>query len=148
VLSGAGATRPKRDAVDERVVKMVRTGHVTAKATKDLSEELERVRFSPRLIRGIEESVQAGIISDIGQVGGYPEYRGQPYADADSDGIPDEWELNHGLDPKNAADAATDLNGDGYTNIEDFLNGQDPAAKGVEWKSPRTYKDLFEDASS
>ena len=81
-------------------------------------------------------------------MGGYPEYRGERYADADSDGMPDDWETKHGLDPKNSPDAAGDLNGDGYTNIEDFLNGLDPTEKNVEWKSPRTYKDLFESASS
>ena len=100
------------------------------------------------MIQEISDGVERGIISDISQVGGYPEYRGEPYADADSDGMPDEWEAKYGLDPKNAADAAGDLNGDGYTNIEDFLNGLDPTAKNVEWKSPRTYKDAFENISS
>ena len=62
--------------------------------------------------------------------------------------MPDDWETKHGLNPKDAADAAGDLNGDGYTNIEDFLNGLDPTREEVEWKSPRTYKDLFGNASS
>ena len=46
--------------------------------------------------------------------------------------MPDDWETKHGLEPKNPADAAGDLNGDGYTNIEDFLNGLDPNAPKVE----------------
>jgi hypothetical protein len=118
VLANAGATLPRRDAVDERIVEMVRTGTVT-----------------------YEEG--QGVLTDIAQVGGYPEYRGEPYADADSDGMPDDWELSNGLDPRDAADAAKDLNGDGYTNIEDFLNGLDPGTERREWPTPRTYVDLF-----
>ena len=45
VLANAGATRPKRDAVDERVIKMVRTGQVTAKPAEDISQELAKVRL-------------------------------------------------------------------------------------------------------
>lgn len=41
--------------------------------------------------------------------------------DTDRDGIPDEWELRHGLDPKNAADR-NKLNWDGYTMLEVYLN--------------------------
>jgi hypothetical protein len=143
VLNESGATRPKRDAVDERVVKMVRTGQTTAKAGGSGSEDLHKVGYAQNVIDGIEHSVGKGIITDISQVGGYPEYRGEPYVDSDNDGMPDDWELKHGLDPKNPADAAGDLNGDGYTNIEDFLNGLDPTAPKVEWPTPRTYVDLF-----
>ena len=41
--------------------------------------------------------------------------------------MPDAWELAHGLDPKNAADAAQDRDGDGYTNIEEYVNSLVPA---------------------
>lgn len=145
VLANAGATRPKRDAVDERVVHMVRTGQVTAKSDGSIADELSRVGYSPQVIEGIEEMVERGIITDVDQVGGYPEYRGEPYADADSDGMPDEWETKYGLDPHDASDAASDLNGDGYTNIEDFLNGLVPAAPKQDWPTPRTYVDQFAD---
>lgn len=119
VLAGAGATLPRRDAVDERIIDMVRSGTVTYPEGK-------------------------GIITDIKQVGGYPEYRGEPYADADSDGMPDEWEEQHGLNPNDSADATADANNDGYTNIEAFLNGEDPAApRANPIESPRTYVDLF-----
>ena len=57
--------------------------------------------------------------------------------------MPDDWETKHGLNPKDPTDAAGDLNGDGYTNIEDFLNNLDPQAPKVEWPTPRTYVDLF-----
>ena len=69
-----------------------------------------------------EDSYKQGIITHISQVGGYPEYKGQPYKDADKDGMPDEWEISKGLNPKNAADASLDRDSDGYTNIEEYLN--------------------------
>ena len=46
--------------------------------------------------------------------------RGNPY-DTDMDGMPDEWEKANGFDP-NVNDSSEDLDGDGYTNIEEFLN--------------------------
>lgn len=147
VLKESGATRPKRDAVDERVVEMVRTGKPTAKPGGESSQALRKVGYAPNIIANIEEGVHKGIITDVSQVGGYPEYRGEPYADADGDGMPDDWEVKHGLDPQNAADAAGDANGDGYTNIEDFLNGLDPQAAREKWPTPRSYVDLFSDVS-
>ena len=50
--------------------------------------------------------------------------RGETY-DSDGDGMADNWELANSLDPNNANDANADRNGDGYTNLEDFLNQVD-----------------------
>ncbi len=99
VLAKAGATLPRRDAVDRRVVESVRTGNF-------LTEN--------------------GIVEDPDQVGGYPEYAYEPAEvpeDGDGDGMPDAWESSHGLDPKARADGTADGDGDGYTNVEEFLNG-------------------------
>ena len=46
--------------------------------------------------------------------------------DTDSDGIPDTWETDHGMDPSDATDASKDSDGDGLTNFQEFLNGTDP----------------------
>src|SRR5439155_8509422 len=98
VLKDAGATLPKRDPVDTRIIEVVRSGKETYEEGK-------------------------GIITDIAQVGGYPEYKGTPYVDSDGDGMSDQWETAHGLNPKDPSDASG-TNADGYTNIEEFINGK------------------------
>jgi hypothetical protein len=42
--------------------------------------------------------------------------------DLDGDGMPDAWELEHRLNPNDAADRNDDRDEDGYTNLEEFLN--------------------------
>jgi hypothetical protein len=92
VLNGAGATLPLRDAVDNRVVNEVRTR-------------------------------TGRIIDHPNDVGGWPTIAsGTPYPDADTDGMPDGWEQAHGLDAGHSGDGSGDLDGDGYTNLEEFLN--------------------------
>lgn len=49
-------------------------------------------------------------------------------ADRDADGIPDVWETAHSLDPDAPADAALDPDGDGFTNLDEYLMGTDPSA--------------------
>jgi len=49
--------------------------------------------------------------------------------DTDKDGIPNEVEVAWGLDPNNAADANGDIDGDGFTNIEEYLAKTDPKDK-------------------
>jgi pectate lyase len=91
VLAGVGATRPRRDAVDARVVREVeaRTGRV---------------------------------IDSQNEVGGWPSYGSGPAPpDADGDGVPDDWERAHRLDPADPGDAPR-AGRDGYTNLEAYLN--------------------------
>ncbi len=132
VLTNVGATLPQRDPVDTRVVKQVRTNTVDLNDYTVIEDlyQFEHRRLGP-------DSYKLGIITDIRQVGGYPEYSGKPYKDSDGDGMPDEWEKKYkklGLDPKDPSDAVKDCNGDGYTNIEKYINGIDPTKK-VDWKN-------------
>ena len=48
-----------------------------------------------------------------------------PEPDRDLDGLPDEWETAHGLDP-DMADAVGNPDHDVYSNLEEYLNGTDP----------------------
>ncbi|MDP3772013.1 MAG: hypothetical protein Q8Q94_01390 [bacterium] len=92
VLAQAGATAPKRDAVDERIIKEVRNKTGT-------------------------------LITSPEEVGGYPVLApGTAPADSDHDGIPDEWEIDHYLNENDAADGNKDQDGNGYTNIEEYLH--------------------------
>ncbi|QEG37972.1 pectate lyase family protein [Bythopirellula goksoeyrii] len=95
VLRAAGATLPERDAVDARIVEQVRAG-------------------------------TGELIDSQADVGGWPAYgAGELPADADNDGMPDEWETQHGLDPA-VDDHLGDPDGDGYPNLEEYLNGGEP----------------------
>jgi hypothetical protein len=134
VLAHAGATLPVRDAVDQRVTAMVRDGKVgQAEATPVDSARARAAGYAEKWITELEEGVRVGFITNPAQVGGYPNYTGKPYVDTDGDGLPDSWETAHGLNAKDATDALGDLNGDGYTNIEDFINGLDPRAPKTDW---------------
>ncbi|MBN2019535.1 MAG: hypothetical protein JW749_04850 [Sedimentisphaerales bacterium] len=94
VLGGAGASFPVRDIIDTRIVNDVLnlTGHSIATT----AEQPE---------------------------GAWPPLDSLPApTDTDHDGMPDEWEEAVCLDPDNAADRNGDSDGDGYTNLEEYLN--------------------------
>jgi len=100
VLAQAGATLPKRDPVDKRIIKIVRTGKPTYKN---------------------------GIIDIPSDVGGWPQYETAPApADSDHDGMPDAWEKRFGLNSNDPSDGPKDADNDGYTNVEEWLNRTDP----------------------
>ncbi len=77
----------------------------------------------------IVAEVQRGtgqIIDSQSEVGGWPTYRSaSPPADSDQDGMPDEWEAKFALSP-GSMDNNADEDGDGYTNLEEFLNATNP----------------------
>jgi len=115
VLERVGAFLPRRDAHDERILGEVRSG---------------------RAAYGGSYGEGSGIIDSQEEVGGWPELPpGEPPPDADHDGMPDTWEKRHGLDPDDPTDGADDRDGDGYTNLEEFLNATDPAVF-VDYRSP------------
>lgn len=101
VLAGAGAVLPRRDAVDARIVHEVRHGF------------------------GFHLNSQR-------EVGGVPEFEFAvaDRIDTDGDGIPDDWEWAHGLDPLDGDDANY-IAPSGYTYLEEYLHSlvaaSDPA---------------------
>lgn len=107
VLKYAGASL-SRDTVDSRIIDEIRTG---------------TAQFGKTYAGGGK-----GIIDSQSDVGGWPELKSLPAPiDADTDGMPDDWEKSHGLDANNAEDAALDRDRDGYTNVEDYLNSLAPS---------------------
>ena len=92
------------------------------------------------------DSVDLRVINDIKQgtgwtgygvaspqaAGGFPVIAsGTPCTDTDKDGMPDEWEtLNFSsLSRGSSNDSSSDFDSDGYTDLEEFLNGTNPKNK-------------------
>ena len=112
VLANAGAMLPRRDSVDERAIHETKTGKVDYEAGK-------------------------GIITDVSQVGGYSDYKGEPFKDVGADGIPLSWKRIFGLDTNDVALAQKDLQDDGYTVMDKYLDGLDPTQK-IDWSNPKS----------
>lgn len=158
VLSNAGATIPCRDIVDQRICEEVRTG--IAYYVQDYEQKVKDNPYGdmwglhPTKSMGDDglfkhrrlskDSYKLGIITDPRQMGGYPEYnkKWKAWKDSDGDGMPDAWEKKYGLNPKDPSDAVQDCNGDGYTNIEKYINGIDPTQK-VDWKDMKNNHDTL-----
>jgi hypothetical protein len=104
VLANAGAIRP------------------TIPSMRGLSKKSER---SGDLWRNMGQRL--GIIDSQIEVGGWPALHSTPaLKDDDHDGMADDWERANGLDPANPEDRNGDFNGDGYTNLEKYLNSLAP----------------------
>ena len=101
VLAYAGASY-KRDAVDERVTREAKAG----------TYQFEGSHGST-----------GGMIDTPSDVGGWPELKGTAEKDSDGDGIPDAWEIAHGLDPNVDNSATYTLDKKGYyTDLEVYAN--------------------------
>ncbi len=57
--------------------------------------------------------------------------------DTDRDGMPNEWELQYGFNPNDGKDAAADVDGDGFTNLEEYEAKTDP-------KDPKSHPDYLD----
>ena len=85
-----------------------------------------------RVVKSVRDG-KGRVINSQDEVGGWPQMAsGVPLMDSDRDGMPDSWEISRGLNPNDARDGGMDRNGDGYTNIEEYLNSLIPDASSIE----------------
>lgn len=100
LLASVGATAPSRDSADIRIINDV-------------------------------NNITGRVITDPSDVGGWPTLAaGTAPTDSDGDGIPDSWEIAHGLNPNNAADASS-YAPSGYQWIEEYINSFFQVGSGV-----------------
>lgn len=110
VLDSAGATLPKRDTIDRRIVRETRNREAT----------YEGAAYALIGTTGIHHP--AGIIDSQTDVGGWPTLLSDtPETDSDNDGMPDWWEDEEGLNPADPDDRNL-LTADGYTMLEKYIN--------------------------
>jgi hypothetical protein len=110
VLNDAGASRPKRDTVDARIVYEVRNRTATYTG----------VTYSKT--QNLDTTVIRGIIDTQNDVGGWPVLNSTtPPDDSDHDGMPDSWELAHGLNPSDPEDR-NNIGSGGFTMLEVYLS--------------------------
>jgi len=90
---------------------------------------LHRDSVDSRLIADLtSHGLRGSVISDPAEMGGFGQIKGgTPPKDSDADGIPDDWELAHALNPRDPKDALT-MDASGYTMLEVYLNSLVPPA--------------------
>jgi hypothetical protein len=98
ILQQVGASYPRRDQVDQFMINELSSLGTQGITISTFTNENLLPTGGPGLVSGAPAAT-----------------------DTDRDGMPDAWELAHGLNPNNAADAKT-LNTDGYTNLEHYIN--------------------------
>ncbi|MBR4705701.1 MAG: pectate lyase [Paludibacteraceae bacterium] len=103
VLAKAGCSL-KRDAIDARIV-----------------TEVEGTALHGGYTYTGSKSGMKGIIDTPSDVGGWPVYSGTAN-DSDNDGMPNQWEIDHGLNPNDRKDAATATINTSYANVEVYAN--------------------------
>ncbi len=146
--AGAGINAESRPLIDAQVMEEARTGTGTISGARPISEADES-----ELIKIKEYGIQCGVEYV------YPDnFLEKEIVDSDKDGMPDEWEIARGLNPKDASDAKGNyLKGktiDGmcteYTNIEYYINDLtvDAFPEGVVKESPVLGSEIIVDPSA
>jgi len=119
VLADVGANFPQSDVIDRHIINDARNGTAEYIGTRGPTYG---DRPGPNYAGFIDTQ------SDDKSAAGSPNFPWPDYqtrnvpTDSDHDGIPDAWETAHGLNPNDPNDANADSTGDGYTNLEKYLN--------------------------
>jgi beta-lactam-binding protein with PASTA domain len=111
LLGRAGARVPVLDEADALFIQQIRDGGGTLVECVDLEDQGDSILAEPCEVESA--------------LGYYPVYLGvsRPEGfDTDGDGMPDSWELTYGLNPDDPNDRNGDMVGDGWTNLEYYLN--------------------------
>lgn len=112
VLFNVGATLPRRDRVDLRIIDETRNGYATYEGKSYTQDRTVADPFR-----------KSGIIDSQADVGGWPKLRSTTApTDTDHDGMPDDWEIERELNSNDVADGNR-MAADGYTMLERYLNG-------------------------
>ncbi|MGA9650542.1 pectate lyase family protein [Pedobacter sp.] len=110
IMDQAGCILPKRDAVDIRIVNETRNGSATFEGSYSQYKVVT------------DKTKKSGIIDSQKDVGGFPFLNSAPApVDTDHDGMPDQWELSNGLNPKDPTDR-NKIGKNGYPMLEEYLN--------------------------
>ncbi len=125
-FAGNGIASDKRTAIDRQCAEETKNGTGSCSGTSQYDASQSNLD---------NYNIQCGVTYE------YPSaVLEKTITDTDNDGMPDEWELARGLDPDDPSDANGDYCGQGYTNIEYYINDLtvDSFPEGVVTLSPET----------
>lgn len=129
-FAGNGIAPDKRTAVDQQCAVETRTGTGNMSGTASYDEATDDNKAN------IDKyHIECGVTYT------YPEaVTKKTIVDKDNDGMDDDWELARGLDPNDPSDTNGDYCGQGYTNIEYYINDLtvNSFPEGVVTLSPET----------
>lgn len=118
ILDSVGASLPSRDMVDDYLIR-----------------QLKSLGTQGTLINTEAELGLPNVVGDI--------FNGNKLADADNDGMPDQWENSHGLNMNSTADALQ-KDASGYLNIEMYIHSIKSSVPYVKYPTLLTVKQIDE----
>ncbi len=86
---------------------------------------LPRDAVDQRIVDDVQKRTFKSTLHSQAEVGGFPDTppeRRPAEWDSDGDGMPDAWERERKLDPRDPSDRNADDDGDRYTNLEEYLS--------------------------
>lgn len=111
-FAGNGISSDKRTAIDQQCANEAKTGtgNLSGTASYDDADSTQKANLD-------KYNIHCGVTYD------YPEaVLTKTITDSDNDGMADDWEIARGLNPNDASDTNGDYCGQGYTNIEYYIN--------------------------